>query len=124
MSIRVIPDENQPSASIELPLEKPLPEYHIEQVEQPTPREVDAILGCEGFRELIDDARGVLMELLAHPPAGVHSHDADLEFTHPVSPCERSQVARPIGPGDDQVYRPVLWIVVYGHPAKPKATLS
>ena len=124
MSFRVIPDENQPSASIELALEKPLPDYHLEQVEQPTPREVDAILVCEGFRELIDDARGVLMDLLAHPPAGVHSHDADLEFTHPVSPFELRQFAGAICPGDDEVYRPGLWIVLYDPHAKPKTTLS
>jgi hypothetical protein len=44
MPIRISPDENQPSASIEIPLEKPLLDYDLEQMEQPTPRDIDAIL--------------------------------------------------------------------------------
>ena len=44
MALRVIPDENQPSAAIEIPLEKPLPDYDLFQLDQPTPRDVDAIL--------------------------------------------------------------------------------
>ena len=69
MSTRIIADEHQPSATIEIPLEKPLPDYDLEQLDQPTPRDVDAILVSQGFRDLVDDARGVLMDLLEHPPA-------------------------------------------------------
>ncbi len=68
MSVRVIADENQPSATIEIPLDKPLPDYDLDQLEQPTPRDVDSILVSQGFRDLVDDARGVLMDLLVHPP--------------------------------------------------------
>jgi|ERR1700682_1541071 len=119
MAIRIIPDENQPSASIEIPLERPLPDYELEQMDRPTPREVDAILASEGFRELIDDGRGVLMDLLAHPPHGV---GADADFGHPAAPLELTQFTGAICPGDD-VYRPGLWIVLHDPHGKPKTTL-
>jgi hypothetical protein len=125
MSIRVIPDEGQPSASIEIPLEKPLPEYCLEQVDQPTPRNVDAILASEGFRELIDDARGVLMDLLAHPPTPLHTpHEQELDLTHADMPLELTQLGGAICPGnDDEVFRPGLWIVLRAPRAKPKTSL-
>jgi hypothetical protein len=44
MSIRISPDQNQPSAAIEISLEKPLPDYDLHQLDQPTPRDVDVIL--------------------------------------------------------------------------------
>jgi hypothetical protein len=94
MSIRIVPDKNQPSAALEIPLEKPLPDYDLEQVEQPTPRDVDGILVCQGFRDLIDDARGVLTELLSG------------------TGFEMAQFTGAICPGDDETYRPGLWIVV------------
>jgi hypothetical protein len=94
MSIRIVPDKNQPSAALEIALEKPLPDYDLEQLEQPTPRDVDAILVCQGFRDLIDDARGVLTELLS----GTCFEMA--QFTGAICPC------------DDETYRPGLWIVV------------
>src|SRR6267378_5608744 len=68
MSVHISPDANRPSATIEIPLENPLPDYDLLQLEQPTPRDVDAVLVSQGFRDLVDDARGVLMDLLAHPP--------------------------------------------------------
>ncbi len=52
--MRIVPDENQPSAAIEIALEKPLPDYDLEQLEQPTPRDVDGILVTQGFRDLVD----------------------------------------------------------------------
>ncbi len=94
MSIRIVPDKNQPSAALEIPLEKPLPDYDLEHLEQPTPRDVDAILVCQGFRDLVDDARGVLTELLSG------------------TGFEMAQFTGAICPGDDETYRPGLWIVV------------
>jgi hypothetical protein len=123
MSIRVAPDENQPSATIEIPLEKPLPDYDIEQVEQPTPREVDAILVSQGFRDLVDDARGILMELLAHPPSRTLSQPSELDLTHNVTPLELMQLTGAICPGDDEVYRPGLWIVIKDPHGQAKSTL-
>jgi hypothetical protein len=119
MSIRIVPDEDQPSASIEIALEKPLSDYDLEQMEQPTPRDVDAILVSQGFRDLVDDTRGILMDLLAHPPP--HHSGLDLAAAPPL---ELAQLTGAICPGDDEVYRPGLWIVLKDPHAKPKTPLS
>ena len=109
MSIRIVPDENQPSATIEIPLERPLPDYDLHQLEQPTPRDVDVILVSQGFRDLVDDARGVLTDLLTG--TGI----------------EISQFTGAICPGDDETYRPGLWIVLrdahtaHGHELSPES---
>jgi hypothetical protein len=105
MATRIAPDQDKPSAAIEIPLEKPLPDYDLDQLEQPTPRDVDVLLVSQGFRDLVDDARGVLMELLDH------------------TGLEIAQFTGAICPGDDDVYRPGLWIVVRDPHANPKATL-
>jgi hypothetical protein len=111
MPVRVAPDKNQPSATIEIPLEKPLPDYDLHQLEQPTPRDVDAILVAQGFRDLVDDARGILSELLSG------------------TGLEIAQLTGAICPGDDETYRPGLWIVLRdAHSPRgrdlPQATLT
>jgi hypothetical protein len=106
MSIRIVPDENQPSAAIEIPLEKPLPDYDLHELEQPTPRDVDGILVTQGFRDLVDDARGVLTDLLSG------------------TGLEVNQLTGAICPGDDEVYRPGLWIVVRDTQAAQNRNLS
>ena len=95
------------------------------RLEQPTPRDVDLILVSQGFRDLVDDARGVLMDLLAHPPFQANSPEhANLDFTHSAPlPLEIIQLTGAICPGDDEVYRPGLWIIVRDPHAKPKTTL-
>src|ERR1700675_3410893 len=125
MSIRIIPDQDQPSAAIEISLEQPLPDYDLFQLDQPTPRDVDAILVSQGFRDLIDDARGVLMDLLAHPPFRANSPEhANLDFTHSAPPpLELAQLTAAICPGNDEVYRPGLWIVLRDPHAKPRMAL-
>jgi hypothetical protein len=105
MSIRLSPDQNQPSAAIEISLGRPLPDYDLEQIEQPTPRDVDVILVSQGFRDLVDDARGVLTEILSH------------------TGLEIAQLTGAICPGDDETYRPGLWIVLRDPHAQPKTTL-
>jgi hypothetical protein len=125
MSIRIIPDQGQPSAAIEISLSTPLPDYDLIQLEQPTPRDVDAVLVSQGFRDLVDDARGVLMDLLAHPPFQANSPEhANLDFTHsaPLA-LELTQLTGAICPGEDEVYRPGLWIVLRDPHAKVKTTL-
>jgi hypothetical protein len=107
MPVRLSPDENQPSIAVEIPLERPLPDFDLEQLEQPTPRHVDAILVSQGFRDLVDDARGVLTDLLIN------------------SGFEIAQLTGAICPGNDEVYRPGLWIVFrdthapHGQPLPP-----
>ena len=125
MSIRTVIDQDQPSAAIEISLEQPLPDYDLLQLEQPTPRDVDAILVSQGFRDLVDDARGVLMDLLAHPPFQASSPEhGNLDFTHsaPLA-LELTQLTGAICPGDDEVYRPGLWIILRDTHAKPKTPL-
>ncbi|HYL85018.1 MAG TPA: hypothetical protein VE263_12345 [Candidatus Angelobacter sp.] len=125
MSIRIVPDEGQPSATIEIPLEKPLPDYDLHELEQPTPRDIDAILVSQGFRDLIDDARGVLMDLLAHPPYQANSPEhANLDFTHSAPlPLELAQLTGAICPGDDETYRPGIWIVLRDPHGKHETSL-
>jgi hypothetical protein len=125
MSIRISPDVNQPSATIEIPLEHSLPDYDLDQLEQPTPRDVDVILVSQGFRDLIDDARGVLMDLLAHPPYQANSPEhANLDFTHSAPlPLELTQLTGAICPGGDETYRPGIWIVLRDPHAKPGTSL-
>jgi hypothetical protein len=106
MSLRVIPDEAQPSAAIEIPLERPLPDYDLHRVEQPTPRDIDAILVSQGFRDLVDDSRGILTELLS---------GTGLEIT---------QLTGAICPGDDEVYRPGIWIVLKDTHTEAQSSLS
>jgi hypothetical protein len=111
MAIRISPDKQSPSVAVEIPLEKPLPEYDLEQVEQPTPRDIDALLVSQGFRDLVDDARGVLTELVANPPPLPNtSHLQDLELTE-VPHFEITQITGAICPGDE-LYWPGLWIVL------------
>jgi hypothetical protein len=124
MAMRIAPDKNQPSVAIEIPLEKPLPDYDLEQVEQPTPRDIDGILVSQGFRDLVDDARGILTDLLAHPPTLPDgSHYVDLDLTG-VPHLEITQLTGAICPGDEEVYRPGLWIVLKDTKAAPNQPLS
>ena len=94
MAIRIAADKDQPSATIEIPLEKALPDYDLNQLEHATPRDVDAILVSQGFRDLVDDARGILTELLSG------------------TSLELAQFTGAICPGEDETYRPGLWIVL------------
>jgi hypothetical protein len=112
MAIRIAPDKNAPSIAIEIPLEKPLPDYDLEQMEQPTPRDVDSVLVSQGFRDLVDDARGVLTQLIADPPLLTNTlhHTGELDLTQKPH-FEIAQLTGAISPGNE-VYRPGLWIVL------------
>jgi hypothetical protein len=124
MSVRISPDKNQPSAAIEIPLTKPLPDYDLHQIEQPTPRDIDALLVSQGFRDLVDDARGVLTELIAKPPSLPNSSLlVDLDLTL-VPQFEIVQLTGAICPGDDEVYRPGLWIILRDVMAPQKQSLG
>jgi hypothetical protein len=105
MSVRLSPDETQPSIAVEIPLARPLPDYDLDQLEQPTPRDVDVILVSQGFRDLVDDTRGVLTDLVSN------------------SGFEITQLTGAICPGTDEVYRPGLWIVFRDTRAVPKQPL-
>lgn len=124
MSMRIAPDKNQPSVAIEIPLTRPLPDYDLDQVEQPTPRDIDGILVSQGFRDLVDDARGILTDLVAHPPPlpdGRHLVDLDLTG---MPHLEIAQLTGAICPGDEEVYRPGLWIVLRDTQSPPTKALT
>ena len=124
MAIRIAPDKNQPSVAIEIPLLKPLPDYDLHQIEQPTPRDIDTLLVSQGFRDLVDDTRGVLMEIFADPPPLPDSWGMkDMDLAQ-ISHFEIAQLTGAICPGDDEVYRPGLWLVLRDTKAPPKQNLS
>jgi hypothetical protein len=117
MATSIIPDEDKPSVAIEISLEKPLPDYDLEEIEQPTPRDVDGVLVSQGFRDLVDDARGVLLEIMSERPLDLSasSEITDLDLTPPEAhPLEIAQVTGAICPADE-IYRPGLWIVLHDH---------
>jgi hypothetical protein len=58
--MRIQHDPAAPSASIELPILRPLPDYDLEEIEQPTPRDVDPLLASQGFKDLLDEAQAVV----------------------------------------------------------------
>ena len=127
MPLRIIPDTNKPSVAIEIPLEKPLPDYDLVDLEQPTPRDVDGILVSQGFRDLVDDARGVLLEILCqhHKTIAEESRDlTDLELTPETPhPMEITQLTGAICT-QDETYRPGLWIVLKDNHVPPNQGLS
>jgi hypothetical protein len=124
MPIRFAPDKDKPSVAAEIPLQKPLPDYDLDEVEQPTPRDIDGILVSQGFRDLVDDARGILTELVANPPPLPDgSHFVDLGLTGGIPQFEIAQLTGAICPGDD-VYRPGLWIVLKEEKAPPNKPLQ
>jgi hypothetical protein len=127
MPFRIIPDTNKPSVAIEIPLEKSLPDYDLVDLEHPTPRDVDGVLVSQGFRDLVDDARGVLLEILCqhHKTIAEESRDlTDLELTPETPhPMEITQLTGAICT-QDEIYRPGLWIVIKDNHVPPNQGLS
>src|SRR5256885_2754105 len=105
MPIVLIPAADRPYPAIEIALDPPLPDYDIHELEQPTPRDVDGILVSQGFRDLIDDARGILLELMASPAdvAGIEPGESPLAPLQLIDhdPCrlELVQLTGAICPG-------------------------
>jgi hypothetical protein len=75
----------------------------------------------QGLRVLmVQFIKGVLMDLLAHPPYQANSPEhANLDFTHSAPlPLELTQLTGAICPGGDETYRPGIWIVLRDPHAK------
>jgi len=127
MPLRVLPDSDKPFVSIEIPLEKSLPDYDLEDLDKATPREVDSVLVSQGFRDLVDDARGVLLEILCehHKTLAEESDDlTDLELTpNTPHPMEIVQLTGAICTQEES-YRPGLWIVLKDNHVPPNQPLS
>jgi len=127
MPMNIIPDEDKPSVAIEIPLEKSLPDYDLEDLEHPSPRDVDGVLVSQGFRDLVDDARGVLLEILCqrHRTVVEQSRDiTDLDLTPETPhPMEITQLTGAICTQQES-YRPGLWIVLKDNHIQPNQPLS
>jgi hypothetical protein len=93
MTARITPDTNTPTASVELAITLPLPDYDLDDVEKSTPRQIDEILVSQGFRDLVDDARTALETAVRDAGLGI------VQFTGAICP----------GAG---IFRPGLWIVL------------
>jgi hypothetical protein len=86
-------DAGTPTASIELMLTKPQPDYDLLEVEAPVPRDVDPMLASQGFLDLLDEVRALL-----HRDATAH-HLEVVQITGAI--CH-----------DRAVHRPGIWIVL------------
>jgi len=105
MSVRITPDTNTPTASVELAITLPLPDYDLDEVEKTTPRQIDEILVSQGFRDLVDDARVALAAAAANYGLAV------IQFTGAICPAEG-------------VFRPGLWIVFQESLAEAGSAMS
>jgi hypothetical protein len=93
MAIKIAHDAGAPAASIELMITRPLPDYDLEDIEAPIPRDVDPMLASQGFKDLLDEVRS----LHNREPAAKNSEIAQL--TGAI--CH-----------DKDVYRPGIWLVL------------
>jgi len=93
MAIKITHDSNHPTASVELAITRPLPDYDLEEIEASIPRQVDPMLASQGFKDLLDEARSILDGALA---------GAGLEI---------AQLTGAICP-DGAIFRPGIWLVL------------
>jgi len=105
MSIKIAHDPGTPTSSVELMITRPLPDYDIEEVALPVPRDVDGVLVSQGFKDLVDDARTFLDRVL------------------PASGLELVQLTGSIC-ADGDVFRPGLWIVLRDTEASANQEIS
>jgi hypothetical protein len=93
MPAKINYDTNAPTASVEFMITQPLPDYDLEEVEAPIPRDVDPMLASQGFLDLIADAKAQLKLDLA---------DGQLEVAQLTGAiCH-----------DKSIHRPGIWLVL------------
>ena len=103
--MRIQPDAHAPSAAVELPIHQPLPDYDLDEIEAPIPRDVDPMLASQGFLDLLDEARSILKAALGE------------------SGLELIQLTGAIC-GHGGVHRPGLWLVFRETGAAPGGPMS
>ncbi len=86
-------DTHAPTASLELMITQPLPDYDLEEVEAPIPRDVDPMLASQGFLDLLDEVRAQLKNELSDGTLEV------IQLTGAI--CH-----------DKSIHRPGIWLVV------------
>ncbi len=97
--IKISHDAGAPTASVELMITRSLPDYDLEEVEAPIPRDVDPMLASQGFKDLLDEARGILDRELAGGALEI------AQLTGAI--CH-----------DKSVHRPGIWLVLREYGAK------
>jgi hypothetical protein len=105
MSVRIEHDAKTPTAAIEFAIRHALPDYDIEEVEHPIPRDVDVVLASQGFHDLLDEARGILGTALREKPLEV------VQLTGAI--CS-----------EGAVHRPGVWLVLREKGAASNAPMS
>jgi hypothetical protein len=105
MSIRITQDANQPMATVEWMIQRPLPDFDLDSVEAPVPRDVDPILASQGFKDLLDEARAILESELAESRLEI------IQLTGAICP-------------DGIVFRPGIWLVAREIAAAPSQPIS
>jgi hypothetical protein len=93
MGIKISHDATAPNASVELVITRPLPDYDLDKVEAPVPRDVDPMLASQGFKDLLDEVRGILDRELAG--SGLEIAQLTGAICH-----------------DKSVHRPGIWLVL------------
>jgi hypothetical protein len=93
MGIKISHDAAAPNASVELMITQPLPDYDLDEVEAPVPRDVDPMLASQGFKDLLDETRGILDRELAG--SGLEIAQLTGAICH-----------------DESVHRPGIWLVL------------
>ncbi len=93
MGIKITQDAGTPTASIELMITQPLPDYDLDKVEAPIPRDVDPILASQGFKDLLEEVRATLDRELS---------GSNLELTQLTGAISHDQA----------VYHPGIWVVL------------
>lgn len=93
MNTKTTHDSHRPTVSVEIMIRQPLDDYDLLEVGAEKPREVDPMLASQGFRDLIDDARGILDRELGGRGLEI------VQLTGAI--CH-----------DQNVYRPGIWLVV------------
>lgn len=93
MTVKITHDSNAPTASVELMITRPLPDYDLDEVEASIPRDVDPMLASQGFKDLLDETRSILDRELA---------GGSLEIAQLTGAICR----------DGSVHRPGIWLVL------------
>lgn len=93
MAIKIAHDAGAPTASIEWMITRPLPDYDLEEIDAPIPRDVDPMLASQGFKDLLDEVRSLLSREAA------------------ANNLEVAQLTGAIC-HDKNVYRPGIWLVL------------
>jgi hypothetical protein len=93
MPAKIAHDSHAPTASIELMIARPLPDYDLDEVEASIPRDVDPMLASQGFKDLLDEARSILDRELS---------GGSLEIAQLTGAICR----------DAAVHRPGIWLVL------------